>query len=209
MDCANYLKKYKKMAKRWDIINEFIKKYEYKDYLEIGIASGICRDNIIAPNKTTVDPDTRANKPMHLMTSDDFFTKNKEKYDVIFIDGLHEAPQVYKDILNSLECLKYGGTIFCHDMMPTKEEVQLVPRPLPLDVWTGDCWKAWAKLKGSREDLEMFIIQDDWGVGVIRKGCQEIYPELDIPLTDINWAFYQEHKHKFGYIGGDIMLDRI
>ena len=31
--------------KRWDILNAAIQKYEYKDYLEIGLDSGVCRDN--------------------------------------------------------------------------------------------------------------------------------------------------------------------
>jgi hypothetical protein len=189
--------------KRWEIINSFIEKNGYKDYLEIGIASGICRDSIKVENKTTVDPDTRSNKPDYLMTSDDFFTQNREKFDVVFIDGLHEAPQVYKDIHNALECLKDGGMIFCHDMLPTSEEVQIVPRPIPESVWTGDCWKAWAKLKGMREDLEMFIIQDDWGVGVIKKGSQEIFAELNTSLVNMDWGFYLKHRDKFRYIGAD------
>lgn len=193
--------------KRWDIINIAIEKYGYKDYLEIGLDSGICRDSVNVENKTTVDPSLVCVEPTHRMTSDDFFRNNHNKYDIIFIDGLHEAPQVYKDILNSLEVLKEGGMIFCHDMLPTSEAVQKVPRVSTL--WTGDCWKAWAKLKGTRDDLDMFIVQDDWGVGAIKKGKQQVLPELDISLASMDWAFYQEHQHKFGYIGGDVLLDRI
>lgn len=48
-------------------------------------------------------------------TSDEFFTNNREKYDVIYIDGWHEAPQVYKDICNSWNCLNIGGIIICDD----------------------------------------------------------------------------------------------
>ena len=73
---------------RWDVINSYIRKFGYKDYLEIGIESGVCRDNVIAENKTTVDPDTHANNPTFLMTSDEFFSQNKETFDIVFIDGL-------------------------------------------------------------------------------------------------------------------------
>lgn len=191
--------------KRWDIINFYIEKYGYKDYLEIGLCSGICRDNVIVENKTTVDPNHRSNEPTHLMTSDHFFKINHKKYDIIFIDGLHEAPQVYKDILNSLDCLKDGGTIICHDMQPTSEAVQAVPRVS--DVWTGDCWKAWSKLRGSRKDLEMFIIQTDWGVGVIRKGVQETVKELNVTLASMDWSFYQENSKYFNYISKDKFID--
>ena len=55
LNCVIYLVKFKNM-KRWDIINVMGKKYGNTDYLEIGLCSGICRDNVIAENKTTVDP---------------------------------------------------------------------------------------------------------------------------------------------------------
>ena len=48
-------------------------------------------------------------------TSDKFFENNKEKFDVIYIDGSHEAPQVYKDLSNSWNCLNYNGIIICDD----------------------------------------------------------------------------------------------
>jgi hypothetical protein len=184
--------------KRWDIINAYVDKYGYKDYLEIGLCSGMCRDAVKAENKTTVDPSDRSDNPTHLMTSDRFFQINKNKFDIIFIDGLHEAPQVYKDILNALECLNEGGTILCHDMLPTSEIVQRVPRAQA--IWTGNCWAAWAKLRGRRQDLEMFVVNTDWGVGVIRKGEQEICEELDVPFADMTWEFFKEHKSKFNHI---------
>lgn len=185
--------------KRWDIINKYIENEGYKDYLEIGLQSGLCRDNIIAPNKTTVDPDDRSDNPTHLMTSDEFFTQNKEEFDVIFIDGLHHGDQVLKDIENSLAVLKSGGTILCHDMLPTSEEIQRVPRPMPEAIWVGDTWKAWAKLRATRPDLSMFIVEDDWGVGVIKVGMQKRAPMLDIPMEDMDWDFFVKHKDKFNY----------
>ena len=41
----------------------------------------------------------------HKMTSDHFFSINKDNFDIIFIDGLHEYSQVMKDIKNSLKFL--------------------------------------------------------------------------------------------------------
>ena len=66
------------------------------------------------------------------MTSDEFFEQNKEKFDIVFIDGLHHSEQVYKDILNSLNILNEDGTIICHDMNPTEEFRQIVPRKLAI-----------------------------------------------------------------------------
>ena len=45
------------------------------------------------------------------MTSDAFFATNKESFDFIFIDGLHEANQVFRDAMNSLEWLNPGKAI--------------------------------------------------------------------------------------------------
>jgi len=193
--------------KRWDIINLYVQKNGYKDYLEIGLDSGICRDSVIIENKTTVDPDVRTMNPTHLMTSDDFFAQNKNTFDVIFIDGLHHADQVLKDIENSLKVLNKGGMIFCHDMMPTTEKIQAVPRIS--DVWTGDCWKAFVRLKGTRKDLDMFIVSDDWGVGVIQKGKQKLVPEFNIDIEKMDWAFYCQHREKLNYISVDELKELV
>ena len=48
-------------------------------------------------------------------TSDNFFIKNKEKFDVIYIDGSHESMQVYKDINNAWNFLNAGGILICDD----------------------------------------------------------------------------------------------
>jgi hypothetical protein len=107
---------------------------------------------------------------------------------------------VLKDIENSLEVLNEGGMIFCHDMLPTTEEIQRVPRPMPEDVWTGDCWKAWAILRATRKDLEMFIVNSDWGVGVIKKGQQEIVPDLLMDYEHYDWDFYSNNKKDFNIV---------
>ncbi len=181
---------------RWDIINKYVENYGYKTYLEIGLQSGGNRDNIkVNPkNKTTVDPDIKSNNPTHRMTSDEFFKGNTKTFDAIFIDGLHHSDQVLKDILNGLEVLNDGGTIFCHDMLPENEDMAKVPRIT--STWTGDCWKAWFKLLSTKDDLEMFIVDTDLGVGVIRKGKNTPLKELDIPMENMGWDIFTEHSIK-------------
>lgn len=49
------------------------------------------------------------------MTSDLFFFKNKQYFDVIYIDGWHGTAQVAKDISNSWKILNIGGIIICDD----------------------------------------------------------------------------------------------
>ena len=127
--------------------------------------------------KTGVDPDpyyfetslqSSVNERVHNLTSDVFFEKNEEEFDLIFIDGAHVFSIVYRDILNSLKHLNKGGTIVLHDMLPQTERAQL-PIVQP-GSWNGDAWKAFVKARvfcGTQH--EFFVIDEDEGCGVIRK----------------------------------------
>lgn len=48
-------------------------------------------------------------------TSDNFFKKNKNTYNLIYIDGLHKYSQVKRDFVNSFNCLDVNGIIICDD----------------------------------------------------------------------------------------------
>jgi predicted O-methyltransferase YrrM len=126
------------------IINYLIKKNNAKKYLEIGICDGSNFENVKIDYKIGVDPDSPCQNIIR-KSSDDFFKDNTEKFDVIFIDGLHHSDQVYRDIINSLDCLNPSGLIICHDMLPTSEHMQEIP--FRGGAWTGDCWKAFVKIK--------------------------------------------------------------
>lgn len=156
---------------RTDIINHFIQLYGYEFYLEIGIANGINLNQVKCKYKVGVDPD-RTSKATVYATSDEFFKTNKKKFDIIFLDGLHHAIQLYKDIISSLACLKEDGVILLHDMLPPNKKAQDVPRVQ--GEWTGDCWMAFTWLRATRPDLTMFTIDTDYGIGVIRRGRQEL-----------------------------------
>lgn len=153
---------------RTDIINHLIKKNGYKSYLEIGVRNLNDNFNLIECElKTGVDPDKNA-KATHEMTSDLFFAANQWNYDIIFIDGLHHAEQVLKDLFNSIRILNKGGTIVCHDMNPPTEANQIIPfEAAGIMNWTGDCWKAWVELR-QLGGYSMKVLNTDWGVGVIQ-----------------------------------------
>lgn len=48
--------------------------------------------------------------------------QTKQKFDLVFIDGLHHSDQVLKDINNSLSFLEPNGVIMCHDILPSSEQ---------------------------------------------------------------------------------------
>lgn len=163
---------------RIEIINGLIKKNGYKSYLEIGVQAGHCFRAIECNNKIGVDPDQSSAATIHKY-SDDFFKDNKKKFDIIFIDGLHHSDQVFKDIENSLKCLNKGGTIVMHDCLPTSKRMQEIPLQ-EQNEWTGDTWRAFVRYRETRQDLEMCVVDCDWGCGIIKVGSQEKIPVQNV-----------------------------
>lgn len=176
---------------RTEIIQVLINKTNGKNYLEIGMGPGTNFSQIQCENKVCVDP-TQTVPVTFTLTSDEFFKQNKDKFDVVFIDGLHWSEQVYKDIINSLDVLNEGGYIICHDMNPHSELIQRYPQPIVESEWTGDCWKAWVKLKTERKDLDMLVVDTDYGCGVITKGKQKLIKVNE----ELTWELLDSKREK-------------
>ena len=175
---------------RAKIINSLIDHHNYKTYLEIGVDKGVNIRAINIANKVGVDPDKDVINhypKCRVMTSDTFFQNNRTGFDIIFIDGLHHAEQVYKDIKNALLVLNKNGTIVCHDMLPASEAAQVVPREQI--EWNGDCWKAWVKLRAQEPNLSMRVIDTDYGCGIIQRGHQAL-----IEYDDLNYQSFVDNK---------------
>lgn len=156
---------------------------EETTYLEIGVRNPDHNfKRIKATTKYSVDPglEFKANPVNFPHTSDDFFEKlNKNeilshdiKFDVIFIDGLHLAEQVDRDINNSLDFLKDDGFIVVHDCNPPTEwhaRTQFNFRRSPArHSWSGTTWKAFLKWR-SNPSVYSCCIDTDWGLGILSK----------------------------------------
>lgn len=157
---------------RYDIINNFIQKYDYKSYLEVGCQWGQCFKEVKCISKMSVDPNPNSSA-IYKVSSDFFFEYNSNKFDIIFIDGLHLEEQVDKDIENSLKFLNDNGTVICHDCVPKNEKEQLETWDHK-GAWTGTVWRSFVKLRATRTDLEMFVVDTDHGCGIIRNGHQNL-----------------------------------
>jgi hypothetical protein len=187
---------------RTEIINILIKKFNYKSYLEIGCNKNKNFEQVKATIKVGVDPHEGGTIRA---TSDDFFKTNKMFFDIVFIDGLHHANQVYKDIANSLKYSNPKGTIVVHDCNPRKYSRQIVPRPVMQRRWNGNVWKGWLKLRSEREDLEMFVVADDEGCGIIRVGRQNLIKKWDIDYDE----FKKSKKELLNLISANEFLQYI
>lgn len=179
---------------RYDIINYFISKYKYKKYLEIGVAKGENIKQIKAETIVGVDPNIEATGVVtHVMTSDDFFSQNKDIFDIIFIDGLHHDFQVDKDIINSLKFIQQDGVIILHDCNPPTREH--ATDDWILSDWNGTVWKSIVKQRCTNKNISINVVNIDWGCGIIKKGHQEIYTKESID-TCLSWEYFSKNKNE-------------
>jgi len=131
---------------------------------------------------------TNINNKYFTMTSDDFFINYKNTLissppEVIFIDGLHTFEQTLQDCYNSLNYLAEGGMIILHDCNPPSES-SATPALSILeaekswksqhnsgwtDVWCGDSWKTIPYLINNHPELNVSVLNADFGLGLVSK----------------------------------------
>lgn len=208
------------MKTRTDLLNHLAEKHNLLRYLEIGVQDPKQNfDKIICQTRVGVDPAVIYDNVFKL-TSDQFFERIQKydgerqmfirqneiddslnnplpitplEFDLIFIDGLHTAEQVEKDVFNSLQILKDGGFILLHDTNPEKEEHTIVPRPTDRGHWNGDVYKYAASVYG---DIEKYTVDIDNGCTVIKKTPLKKYPREVIHNSKFEWSTFNENRKK-------------
>ena len=192
------MKKNSFVVRRYDLINHIIKNRNYKKYLEIGVRNPNKGNfnKIIIENKTGVDPNPIVEQNNIIKsTSDNFFKNTEEKYDIIFIDGLHLEEQVDKDIINSLNHINENGIILVHDCNPITEFMQRENYEVngKFPSWNGTVWRSIAKLRMNRSDLKIKVVNTDSGVGLIEKSENEqLFPNC----KNLNYDFLDSNREK-------------
>ena len=173
------------MKAKEDIINKIIKDNDYHAYLEIGYGNGYNFNRIKCDIKNACDPNKN---PYFIGDSDAFFDAHKDNvFDIVFIDGLHHAEQVRKDIINSIKQLTENGAIVLHDSIPPSKSHQVVPRKQTS--WTGDVWKAVVGFKQSYPSVEVYTYRSDYGITVIKPNGKKVKKHFEkIEMT------YEEFK---------------
>ncbi len=177
---------------RTQLLQYLMTKFNYQSYLEIGCANDHNFNQISATIKVGVEP-----HPAHggtvRMTSDEFFAQNKDKFDLIFIDGLHISEQVDKDIVNSIKWLNDNGTIVMHDCSPAVEEAQR--QYVVISDWNGDCWKSFVKVR-SLPNLDAAVGNFDHGCGVlrVRPNSKVIQP---VANAEMNWDSLVKNRQEW------------
>lgn len=147
-------------------------------YLEIGLEAGRTLENVLASHRVGVDPnplfDTE-NVPhgvhIHATTSDDYFdlVSRREKFDLVFVDGLHTYQQTYSDVINALRHCP-NGVLLIDDVVPSdwisaipdQVESLAVRRQHGIDNidWHGDVFKMILILAEHHPELDWVTVSD-------------------------------------------------
>ncbi len=180
---------------RLAVIKILMKQKKLRNYLEIGVFNGHIFFRIRSNFKIAVDPDfqfdflRKAGKIVlnHYNlynqyfeeTSDDFFKNNAatalkgKKIEISLIDGMHEYAYVLRDIENTLEYLSDDGVIVVHDCNALTAEAgssyEEWSAKKIAGTWNGDVWKAIIHLRSLRNDIDVFVLDCDQGLGIITK----------------------------------------
>jgi hypothetical protein len=174
---------------RYEIIQEIIIRKKYKNYLEIGCDKDQLFSKIKIEKKIGIDP---VSGGTIRDTSDNFFKNNLIKFDIVFIDGLHEYDQVKKDIENSLQSLNNNGVIFLHDCIPQSYLHQAVPRAQ--GSWNGDVWKNIVESR-TRSEIDTYVILADEGIGMILKRPNRNL--LNISIKNFQSLRYRDYYYNY------------
>jgi hypothetical protein len=181
---------------RTEVIQKIINKTRARTFLEIGVHNGENFFQIKARRKIAVDPAFMFSRKTRFVwmyknfynilakyfevTSDKYFAeKISHHLDVVFIDGLHTHEQTLRDVANALNNLSKNGVIVMHDCNPPHraaatpgnswEQVAGLGISGWTGEWTGDVWKTICYLRKYRNDLRVFVLDCDYGLGIITK----------------------------------------
>lgn len=147
---------------RHEVLSGLLALHPAPAYLEIGVLDGVTFNALSAARKVGVDPRFRFSAKaspgveFHEVSSDRYFgeiaTRN-DRFDVIFVDGLHTSEQTLRDLMNAIGHLADGGVIVIDDVTPSSfasaqrsmEDARRVRSRMPQEAgnydWMGDVYR--------------------------------------------------------------------
>ena len=150
---------------RHQVIQGLLDLYEQPRYLEVGVNRGDTFLAVRASAKAAVDPKflfdveaagrSDASASFFQQPSDAYFgaLARGERFDVIYLDGLHTFEQTLRDFCNAILVLAEGGMIIVDDILPssypasipdlaTAERLKMALSPTDPDLsWMGDVYR--------------------------------------------------------------------
>ena len=170
-----------------DVLAFLHRTYRVRRYLEIGVDTGGTLALSRAQWNCGVDPAFSIRSPLEgnfclvRKTSDDFFREYAgEPFDLVFVDGLHEATQVSRDLFNALRHLEPSGLIAVHDTVPFNRTVASARRYT--SIWTGDVYRALVPYIQCCEDGVLTLLAAPAGL-TLMKSPRAFLEVLNEPLA--------------------------
>lgn len=149
---------------RADVVQGVLDLFEDPAYLEIGVSRGTTFHAVRAARRVGVDPRFRfdtdeaarehPDASYHATTSDAYFgtvVDPSERFDVVYLDGMHTLEQTLRDFTNALAHLAPGGVVVVDDVRPVSylasisdiEEHRRLKEAVPKSrgAWMGDVYR--------------------------------------------------------------------
>ena len=177
-------------------INQLISDMKYTSYLELGVGrEGNTWNYVFCSTKRGVDTHVVGDNIVNLST-DEYFQKYQDTFDVIYIDACHEKTQVYRDYISSYSVLNRGGIMLFHDVHPNCEASTSM-------TGCGDVYELWMNMCDAHSDLRIIAENvgsineetTDDGLGVLFKDLHS--PVLRNSGASRGWNYYSDNRHKY------------
>jgi len=205
--------------------------FQIKADMKIAVDPAFVIDFEVKEEAYRMNPSNKNNVFFEL-TSNEFFDQQQEflvhigGLDVVLIDGLHLYEQVLLDVEHCLKYLNPNGVLILHDCNPMFKAGAIrgyspieIAKANPLGwngTWHGDVWKAIVRLRSERPDLNVQVIDCDFGIGLVRKGFPEnmLYFSPD-EINALNYEDLELNRVKFlnlksvDYLRTNLYLDEL
>lgn len=160
-----------------NLVNSLYPKDNDLHYLEVGVYKGATLERVNLRYKIGVDPSPRYESfpsreaTVFQCTSDSFFNNYRgSSFDFIYLDGLHEFYQTWRDLINSLDYVKPKGVIMIDDIIPIDKYSTVLPQSRALferkkntgvdnGAWHGDVFKVALLLKNLPKNFGFYTIK--------------------------------------------------
>ena len=209
------------MYARHQIVQRFLDLFPAPHYLEIGVNQGETFLAVQARRKVAVDPkflmETKAattdyhSIEFHEITSDEYFVNvvtPAERFDVIYLDGLHTFEQTLRDLLNATFYIKPAGVIILDDVIPSSYPSSLPVIPewhavrvhmeqtipnFPHDgSWMGDVYKTVFFMQTFMQQYTYATVTENHGQSIVWRQPRPVASIVERHVQDIGLMQFKD-----------------
>ncbi len=123
------------------------------------------------------------------------------QFDVVFVDPYHSFEASMINLDYGIRLVKSGGAMVVHDCNPPKKK--LTTSEFQDDMWLGVTYLAFLDFVSSRPELDYFVVDTDWGVGVVFEKTrrwsqmQDVPPRMDLSSLDYHdWRVFSNNRNE-------------